>query len=107
MVAALSMVVMRPSRTLVVPVPVNPPGRPDEMPVGGPVVGVGAVMACEYLVRMEARLADPAASVGCWKGETGLALAAPGVNCAVTPVDRPPSPSGTVATGAPVPTKGS
>ncbi len=39
-VAALGMVLMLPSKILRVLLPVNPPGTPVLIPVGGPVVGV-------------------------------------------------------------------
>lgn len=59
----MGMVVMLPSRMETVLEPVKPPGTPVEMPVGGPVVGVGAEMACEKWVLSEASVDDSAALV--------------------------------------------
>ena len=46
-VAAFGIVLILPSRTDLVLEPVKPPGTPVLIPVGGPVVGLAAVMPCE------------------------------------------------------------
>lgn len=46
-VAAFGMVEMLPSRIDTVFEPVKPPGMPVLIPVGGPVVGVAALIPCE------------------------------------------------------------